>query len=93
MLISFIFSCHTVLIAGWQYMGLEDLKGCSQKLVRSGNRVSTQKTYSSTWKQYLEFYDYCTLCPLPATEEGILLYVSHLFPVKKLRYTSLYMFI
>ena len=83
-----LFSCHSVLITGWQ--GLEDLKGCSQKLVRSGNRVSTQKTYSSTQKQYLEFCDHYTLCPVPATEEVLLLYVSHLFRVKKLRYTSIY---
>ena len=62
-------------------MGLEDLKGCSQKLVRSGNQVSTQKTYSSTQKQYLEFCDHYTLCPVPATEEVLLFYVSHSFRV------------
>ena len=80
MLISFNFSCHTVLIAGWQYMGLEDLKDCPQKLVRSGNRVSIQKTYSSTWKQYLEFCDYCcTLYALYLPLKKVYFCMCHFF--------------
>ena len=47
------------------------------QLVQAGIRSSTKKTYSSVQRQYLQFCQYYNLCPVPATEVTILLYVTH----------------
>lgn len=48
-------------------------------LVKRGLQPSTQQTYSSAENQYLQFCSIHGLCPLPASEEVLLLYVTYLY--------------
>ena len=56
-------------------------------LIQSGIRKGTRKTYSSAQRYYLEFCTKHKLCPLPASEETVLLFVSDMY-LNKFKYSS-----
>ena len=46
--------------------------------MQSGIRASTKRTYSSVQRQFTDFCNTYSLCPVPATEVTLLLYITHL---------------
>ena len=58
-------------------------------LVSQGLRPSTRQTYSSAEKQYCRFYQNYGLCPIPATEETLLLFVTYLANFRGLKHGSI----
>lgn len=50
----------------------------ARKLVDDGLRHNTQKTYSSAQKQFQKFCLKFSLAPVPASEDTLLMYISHL---------------
>ena len=54
----------------------------ARDLVTSGIRPGTRLTYNSAQKRYLQFCDNYNLCPIPATNDTILLYITHLHSSK-----------
>ena len=57
---------------------ISDLKSAAVQLVQAGIRQSTKRTYLSVQKQFLEFCNVYSLCPVPASEVTLLLYITHL---------------
>lgn len=57
----------------------------ANELVRSGFRPNTQKTYSSAQRQYLEFCRMYNKLSLPCDEDTMLMYISYLHSVRKLK--------
>ena len=63
------------------------LRETSRSLIYGGLRQGTRRTYNSAQKSYINFCQSHDLCPVPASEDTILLYVTHLY-LNKLKYTS-----
>jgi hypothetical protein len=60
------------------YVLVEELGSVADRLVGSGLKASTMKTYASAQRSYLSFCDEHDLTPLPSSDAVLLLYVAFL---------------
>ena len=77
---------------GLYCLSISELDEHSKDLVNSGIRATTQKTYNSAQKSYLEFCNLYHLIPLPATEQIILWYIAYL-NLKKLSPSTVHVYL
>ena len=61
---------------------VQRLQLVADNLIHNSIRLSTRKTYNSAQKRYLDFCTMYTLCPLPATQQVLLLYIAYLYEEK-----------
>jgi hypothetical protein len=64
------------------YVSDEELGSTLRQLIDNALKSNTKRTYSSAQQRYLKFCVLYEIEPLPATEEGLLYYISFLFKEK-----------